>query len=738
MGTHNTILIKSPAMKHIMILLLCLISFAACNSVKQKPSGLMVEFIRDPVHVYILDSRPELTWIVPEDIRQQSAFQVLVSTSKENLERGDADVWDSGKINDHNSAEQEYKGPALSDNATYYWKVRVWGDPADKPSPFSDVQSFRTGILRGYLTTPNRIESFRIKPEQLVEKTSGHYFIDFGRDAFGKLELEISSKTSDTIIIHLGEKLSAENQIDANPEGTIRYSRVLLPVHSGTGKYTVKPVPDRRNTGGAAIRLPDSMGVIMPFRYCEIEGLSTGINLIGVWQKAYYHYFDDEASFFTSSDTILNQIWDLCKYSIKATTFAGLYIDGDRERIPYEADAYINQLGHYSTDREYAMARRTNEYFMANPTWPTEWILHTVPMFYADFIYTGNHESMAFYYEALKHKTLIALAREDGLITAENATDEIMKSLGFTNPNTVLRDIVDWPPAQKDTGWKLATPEGERDGYEMVEINTVVNSFYYNSLLQMAGLAGYLGEKKDSAFFQGKADKVKTSINDLLLDRGRGIYFDGENSDHSSLHANMLPLAFGLVPEEYISSVVEFIKTRGMACSVYGAQYLLDGLYLAGESEYAFQLLTSTGDRSWYNMIRSGSTITMEAWDMKYKPNSDWNHAWGAVPANMIPRGLWGIQPTGPGFSRARIKPQLGGLKNCKIRVPTIRGFIEAEYQSEDNRQEYSIYIPSNMYCEFIIPPEYGNLSVTHNRTGIVKTEDPLLLQTGINIITIE
>ena len=27
---------------------------------------------------------------------------------------------------------------------------------------------------------------------------------------------------------------------------------------------------------------------------------------------------------------------------------------------------------------------------------------------------------------------------------------------------------------------------------------------------------------------------------------------------------------------------------------------------------------------------------------MKYKNNLDWNHAWGAVPANVIPRGLMG------------------------------------------------------------------------------------------------
>ena len=48
----------------------------------------------------------------------------------------------------------------------------------------------------------------------------------------------------------------------------------------------------------------------------------------------------------------------------------------------------------------------------------------------------------------------------------------------------------------------------------------------------------------------------------------------------------MFPLAFGLVPETEIPSVTKFIKSRGMACSVYGAQYLMEALYNVGEDDY--------------------------------------------------------------------------------------------------------------------------------------------------------
>jgi len=357
-------------------------------------------------------------------------------------------------------------------------------------------------------------------------------------------------------------------------------------------------------------------------------------------------------------------------------------------------------------------------------------------MFYNDYMFTGNIESVRENYDALKKKTLTSLAREDGLISSKNCTDEIMQSIGFKNTKERLRDIVDWPPAQKDTGWKLVTAEGERDGYEMVEINTMVNAFYYNNLVLMSRLAGFLGKTEDSDFYKKEALKVKNTFLAKLLDSKTGIFTDGETSNHSSLHANMTALAFGLVPEENKKTVIDFIKSRGMACSVYGSQYLMEGLFRAEEADYALSLLTSTNDRSWWNMIKSGSTITLEAWDMKYKPNSDWNHAWGAAPANIIPGFVWGIEPSEPGYSKAVIKPQLGSLKNSSISVPTIKGNIEANYKLNGGIREFHITIPSNIECDFVITVK-GDFVVLLNGKAIEPESGRIKLIQGLNNITI-
>ena len=73
-------------------------------------------------------------------------------------------------------------------------------------------------------------------------------------------------------------------------------------------------------------------------------------------------------------------------------------------------------------------------------------------------------------------------------------------------------------------------------------------------------------------------------------------------------------------------------------------------------------------------MLRVGSTLTLEAWDDSFKPNQDWNHAWGAAPGNLLPFRLIGFQPLEPGCTRVRIHPQPASLKWARATIPTVLG----------------------------------------------------------------
>jgi hypothetical protein len=271
----------------------------------------------------------------------------------------------------------------------------------------------------------------------------------------------------------------------------------------------------------------------------------------------------------------------------------------------------------------------------------------------------------------------------------------------------------------------------------MLPINTVVNCFFYENMKIMAEIAGILNKPSDKAHFEIMAAKVKHAINQKLFNSEKGIYIDGEGSVHSSLHSNMMALAFGIVPEKNISKVVEFIKSRGMACSVYGAQFLLEGLYRAGEEQYALDLMSATNDRSWWNMVKAGSTISLEAWDMKYKPNSDWNHAWGAAPANIIPRYLWGIQPKTAGSDIVKISPGMGDLKFSSIKTPVIHGQIKGEYRLvNDHLKTYSFVIPANMTAEFSVNISENEV-ISLNGKKISHEIKSIILYPGLNQIEV-
>jgi hypothetical protein len=403
---------------------------------------------------------------------------------------------------------------------------------------------------------------------------------------------------------------------------------------------------------------PPEWGVVTPFRWVEIEGWPGELRPEHLnRQAAFASTWNDAAAAFTSSDGLLDRIWELCRYSIKATTFAGVYVDGDRERIPYEADAYLNQLSHYATDRDVQMARDTFDHLMAHPTWPTEWAFHMIFIAHADWMHTGDTTWLAARYEALQPKLLLDRARADGLLASSEA-------------QRAKEDIVDWPA-------------GERDGYVFTPVNTVVNAFHLRALALMADLAAALGREAEAAEYRERERSGRAAFQRALFDPARGLYRDGEGTDHVSAHANLFPLAFDLVPAEHAAGVSAWLASRGMPCSVYAAQYLLEGLFEHGAGAEALTLITAATDRSWRHMVESGTTITWEAWDQKYKPNQDWNHAWGAAPANLLPRFVLGAQPLEPGWRRARIRPMPGLLKRAAGTIPTPRGPVQIAWTNE-------------------------------------------------------
>jgi alpha-L-rhamnosidase len=274
----------------------------------------------------------------------------------------------------------------------------------------------------------------------------------------------------------------------------------------------------------------------------------------------------------------------------------------------------------------------------------------------------------------------------------------------------MLHDIDDWPDADQGI-----YPNGETDNYERKDYNTVVNAFYYRALVLMSKMATAVNKNEDAAFFAAKAEKVKQKFNEDFFDKVSKVYFDGIGSRHASIQANLFPLAFGLVSAQYQQSVVNYVKSKWMGCGVYAANYLMEGLYNAEQGDYALELMTNDSDRGWLNMIRTGATMTTEAWDLKYDPQDlSWSHAWSASPAHIIPRRIMGIQPAEPGFGKIIIKPQPGDLKWAKMKLPTIHGDILVNLaQDPGSSFELNTTIPANTTAKVYVPKLSGDYTFT-------------------------
>lgn len=660
------------------------------------PRGLICELLRHPESVSITDHRPEFGFVVESGLRGErlTAYQILVASSQEKLRSDIGDAWDSGKTSSSRTIDVEYDGVPLLPEATYFWKVRWWGT-SGVASEWSTPQSFAMAAdLDHYETAREPVAQTPMMPTRSVKKEDGTLFLDFGRDAFGWLELNVSVPQTVTVRVRLGER-AAGDSVAPEPGGNIRYCEVDVELVAGARNHRVQTPRIRQNTTGAAIPLPESLGVVMPFRYVEILDAPVELDAGNVTRVTLHYPNDATESSFSSSDEVLNQVWELSKYSIVAPTFAGIYIDGDRERIPYEGDAYIQQLGHYSTDREFALARFSHEYLLQHPTEYTEWRQHSIMMAWSDWMYTGNIESLARAYDQLaRERTLEDNIVQSGLVAGSR-----------------LEDLVDWP-------------EGERDGHEFWPINTVVNAFFCHNLQLMAEMADALGKQSEGVHYRTLAARAVDALNTALFDTAQGVFVDGVGSSHSSLHSNMFPLAFGLVKKEHERSVVAFVKSRGMACSVYGAQYLLEALYRSGEADAALALLTADTDRSWVNMLRAGATITTEAWDAKYKPNLDWNHAWGAAPANIVARYLLGVRPLEPGFARSEIRPRLGNLRQAEGLVPTIRGAVRVKWDVDSpTGPRLSVELPVSMTANIAVPAQLAGCRISMDGSPAVLAE---------------
>ncbi len=114
-----------------------------CESL-EKPEGID----RTPPHLSwrLIDSTDRLVDPNGDRGQRQTAYRILVATSKEKLANDRGDLWDSGRVDSDRSILVPYAGKSLRSHDVCWWKVRVW-DKDGNPSAWSSPSRWTMGIL---------------------------------------------------------------------------------------------------------------------------------------------------------------------------------------------------------------------------------------------------------------------------------------------------------------------------------------------------------------------------------------------------------------------------------------------------------------------------------------------------------------------------------------------------------------------------------------------------------------
>jgi len=107
---------------------------------------LRCEYRVNPLGIDV--ARPRLSWIMRDARRgaRQTAYQVLVASSREKLSRNEGDLWDSGRVESSLTNQIEFGGRPLASRMECHWKVRIW-DAEGVVSEYSPPAVWTMGLL---------------------------------------------------------------------------------------------------------------------------------------------------------------------------------------------------------------------------------------------------------------------------------------------------------------------------------------------------------------------------------------------------------------------------------------------------------------------------------------------------------------------------------------------------------------------------------------------------------------
>ncbi|CAM4168285.1 alpha-L-rhamnosidase [Saccharibacillus endophyticus] len=270
----------------------------------------------------------------------------------------------------------------------------------------------------------------------------------------------------------------------------------------------------------------------------------------------------------------------------------------------------------------------------------------------------------------------------------------------------VTEGFGDWCPPNDD-GWEnyFGAPE-------------LVNTALYAMHAGVAARAAEaLGHAEDAVRFRTLAEKSGAAFH-RHFHRGEGVYGSGSQT------SQLLPLAFGLVPADYVEGAVRRLVAaieeagRRLDTGIYGTRYLLDVLADHGRVDLAYEMLTAREYPSFGWQIAQGATTLWEQWSFKGGMHSHDHAMFGGIGASFYTR-LAGIEPLEPGYAKIGIRPHApAGLEWAEAELDTPAGRIFSGWRREEGRLVLKLDIPEGASANVTLPVDTGGLRASAAEPG--------------------
>ena len=437
--------------------------------------------------------------------------------------------------------------------------------------------------------------------------------------------------------------------------------------------------------------------------------------------------------YFSCSDKILNDIWEIGRWSMQICaqdTWMDTpwreqtqYIGGDsRYMVRYSAysfDTNIKLLHDYNilsgafsqrfSDKGAIRGRHPTDYRLGIntstyiPDYQLEWIL----MLKEHFIFYKDYELVRQLYPNLK---LL-------LKYFENYVSDERKLLGKV-PGWVVLDHPD--TFKMDVG-------GE---------NTAMNCLYFGALNSAAWLANnIIGDLDQANLWYKKAKEIKQSVQKFMWLNNEKLFKDGFESSRITQQTQVYALKYGLVDENFKPSLVKFIQAQGKSCEQSFSYWLLNSMFSEGRGQWALDYIRKNWGEQMNRNDFNGAWF--ENWIPKLGRSK--SHAWCAGPTALLPEKILGIEPILPGWKKFKIKPNLYDLDWCKGIIPSLAGDIDVKLKKlrKENLEvgiQIKAIIPLNTSSKIYVPAQDSKyFTIEVNDKEIWKNGKFLPIDSNIN-----